>query len=801
MKQQRLAAMLVLFRAAALGLLLLVSQASAAEGAKCLPSCATNDGRFLVVTDDPAASLLDVLSDNTLEVEIEVPACIVGETFTVGVFDGDTGGLRGQHWDFNFGIGTATNFVLYADPNNNGTGTWEVLSFGELDVLDNAWVDFVVANVPEAYDPVSGNCFYRLRAELLGPIIPPPPLPAPAVTNSLKFRASANVSIELFQLPFSFIAAAIGDTKIIDGVLVGSALPDLKILYPVCAEVADVMECFNLICPGGPGPACDASVKDPANTTYDGSFSFLLDVDVTSTKLTVWDGDFDRGKWDGTESDTDDENSPFDPTQSLSCFLPPGDPDQPEDCFFPNLTNVRDEGVALGTGPSTGAPPDDTFGGSQNALFLRTPSIRYDLLRVEGDGSRTLVASNENPSGNREWEKYRIQTLTAPPDPDDLAPPVGEPDEVVPDIPAGIYEVRIDGMDLQNLNALSLPIVGEHSINNPPVASDDAFGTLEDTPLEVPAPGVLANDVDVDGDTLFVDNHTLPAHGLLSQNPDGSFTYTPNPDYCGSDGYSYTVSDGNGGEDSASVNLDVECVNDPPIFTEITQPAERWQYSDLIEPLRIVAEDADSPELEIGSLNLPEGLAIEPEADCSPSGADGVLCAWVVGGPMLAPSGIVSPTQTITVTFTVSDTGAVSTSAVVSPTVVPEDVLVAFDANNPVAVPVDGALGVSGSYTVTHVVGELDEALGMPGDRYLAGDISKAAATLMLEPMGPGPSIQGACGPPQILDGVADPDSDYDYDLSRVSCRFAEVPVNTYTVMVRVGGGYYAGSAEDVLTV
>ena len=66
-----------------------------------------------------------------------------------------------------------------------------------------------------------------------------------------------------------------------------------------------------------------------------------------------------------------------------------------------------------------------------------------------------------------------------------------------------------------------------------PAATADAYATNEDTPLTVGAPGVLANDTDVDGDALSAVLVTGPAHGTLSLQPDGAFTYTPAADFFG----------------------------------------------------------------------------------------------------------------------------------------------------------------------------------------------------------------------------------------------------------------------------
>src|SRR5207247_7951216 len=76
-------------------------------------------------------------------------------------------------------------------------------------------------------------------------------------------------------------------------------------------------------------------------------------------------------------------------------------------------------------------------------------------------------------------------------------------------------------------------------VNDAPVAGNDSYSAVEDTALAVAAPGVLANDTDVDGDALTTVLVTGPAHGTLTLNANGSFTYTPAANYNGSDSFSY----------------------------------------------------------------------------------------------------------------------------------------------------------------------------------------------------------------------------------------------------------------------
>jgi len=70
----------------------------------------------------------------------------------------------------------------------------------------------------------------------------------------------------------------------------------------------------------------------------------------------------------------------------------------------------------------------------------------------------------------------------------------------------------------------------------------------------------MANDIDVDGDDIFVHGVSDPAHGTVFYNGDGTFTYTPHPDYNGTDSFTYTVNDGVGGITTATVDVVVNSV-------------------------------------------------------------------------------------------------------------------------------------------------------------------------------------------------------------------------------------------------
>jgi VCBS repeat-containing protein len=102
-------------------------------------------------------------------------------------------------------------------------------------------------------------------------------------------------------------------------------------------------------------------------------------------------------------------------------------------------------------------------------------------------------------------------------------------------------------------------IVTIHITNQAPVAADDQYSTMQGkTIIRVgSAEGVLANDQDDDGDDLTVSlvADKGPTHGTLNLDTDGSFTYRPDNGFAGIDTFSYRVSDGNGGQDTADVIL------------------------------------------------------------------------------------------------------------------------------------------------------------------------------------------------------------------------------------------------------
>ena len=91
-------------------------------------------------------------------------------------------------------------------------------------------------------------------------------------------------------------------------------------------------------------------------------------------------------------------------------------------------------------------------------------------------------------------------------------------------------------------------------------SAPDAPGAVDDTlSIDSIAPvvvDVLDNDADPDGDDLEVTSVTQGANGSVAINADGTLTYTPFPWlFQGTDEFSYTISDGNGGTSTATVTI------------------------------------------------------------------------------------------------------------------------------------------------------------------------------------------------------------------------------------------------------
>ncbi|MDP9387074.1 MAG: Ig-like domain-containing protein [Actinomycetota bacterium] len=192
-----------------------------------------------------------------------------------------------------------------------------------------------------------------------------------------------------------------------------------------------------------------------------------------------------------------------------------------------------------------------------------------------------------------------------------------------------------------------------NAVNDPPVAGSDAYSTTEDTTLGVPAPGVLGNDSDPDGDPLTAEMPSSPANGTLVLNPDGSFTYTPNANFSGTDSFAYMAHDPNGGMATATVTITVSGANDPPVAVDDAYSASEGTTLNINAP-GVLGNDSD-----------PDGDALTASLGTAPAN----------GTVMLNPNGSFTYTPNAgfngvdSFTYRASDPSGASDTATVSITV------------------------------------------------------------------------------------------------------------------------------------
>ena len=247
--------------------------------------------------------------------------------------------------------------------------------------------------------------------------------------------------------------------------------------------------------------------------------------------------------------------------------------------------------------------------------------------------------------------------------------------------------------------------------NDAPSASADAYSVVHDTTLNVAPPGILDDDTDPNGDPLTAILVDDVDDGTLALSGDGSFAYTPDPGFVGSDGFSYAVTDGAATSAPAAVTINV---------TNVAPVATADSYG--------VAEDGT---LSVSAVN---GV-LDNDGDLDGDALTASLVSDVSNGTLtLAPDGSFTytptPGYTGTDTFTYQASDGITTSATTT-------VTVTVSAESPTA--------TSDSYDVLHdttlnvnaVNGVLDNDSDPNGDPLTAALVSDVSnGTLSLAPDG-----------------------------------------------------------------
>jgi len=162
-----------------------------------------------------------------------------------------------------------------------------------------------------------------------------------------------------------------------------------------------------------------------------------------------------------------------------------------------------------------------------------------------------------------------------------------------------------------------------------PVAVNDTFSIMEDTPLIVTAPGVLENDIYAQSLTMTLTSGT--GKGLLQTQTDGSFLFTPPANYTGQISFTYLAADGDIVSNQATVIINVTPVNDKPVAgddsyqgdEDVVMSVPGPGYSSILnndfdrdnDPLTTTLLSSPSTDTAIVSLNTTGSFVFTPAAN------------------------------------------------------------------------------------------------------------------------------------------------------------------------------------------
>ncbi len=156
----------------------------------------------------------------------------------------------------------------------------------------------------------------------------------------------------------------------------------------------------------------------------------------------------------------------------------------------------------------------------------------------------------------------------------------------------GFRYVAHDGVLSSNIVNVTIAV---NTINHPPIARNDSFSVNENATLSVSGNGVLANDIDPDGNALTASLVTSTLNGVLALNHNGSFTYSPYPNFHGVDSFTYIANDGISSSNVATVSIAVNGIITPnPLLQIIEQIQNLFSKITNIEQEIISLQDKNN---------------------------------------------------------------------------------------------------------------------------------------------------------------------------------------------------------------
>ena len=160
--------------------------------------------------------------------------------------------------------------------------------------------------------------------------------------------------------------------------------------------------------------------------------------------------------------------------------------------------------------------------------------------------------------------------------------------------------------DGQGGTAVSIVTIAIIAVNDPPTVPDYAFTTQEDASITGAVVGT-----DVDGNPLTYVLQAQASNGIAVVNANGTFTYTPNPNFNGTDVFTVLVSDGQGGTAISTITINVLAVNDPPVTGNLSFTINE----DTLLSNRVTAVDPDGDALTFSLQNPPTNGVVVVNVD------------------------------------------------------------------------------------------------------------------------------------------------------------------------------------------
>ncbi|WP_205618847.1 cadherin-like domain-containing protein [Terasakiella pusilla] len=411
-----------------------------------------------------------------------------------------------------------------------------------------------------------------------------------------------------------------------------------------------------------------------------------------------------------------------------------------------NLDNIPEEGIDLGNGTLTFDAENGTFTFTPDQDWSGSENLTYIVTDGEGGVAQANIALNvdgvaDTPNlavsivESDEAGTFDVNVSAAITDIDNSESLT----ITIADFPEGAEfnlgnvvdgVLVISGDDLDRLDELTMTVDGEVSDFNltvtatatepngdeasttltaspdfDPLAQDDDLSGLEDQPITFSAAGLLSNDSDLDGDSLHIVGFDQPEHGEIVDNGDGTYTFTPDANWNGETDFTYTISDGNGGTDSATVTIDVTGVNDGPVAQndEASTQEDKSVKIDLLDN----DSDLDGDNLTITQIDG-QDIAVGETVDVG----NGSVTLNADGTVTFAPDGDYSGSESFE--YTVSDGTSTQTATATV------DIEAVADAPE-IGIEIGAGTDVSASqipHGISHVIYELADGTTVKIDEY-----------------------------------------------------------------------------------